>query len=71
MSVALAVVTMAVLGLQPAFAQFDPARMFVQSAAVRARYPDPPVTYATPGFRDGRKDFTSHEEMLEIGRAHV
>jgi len=40
-------------------AQFDPERAYKQSAEVRQRYPDP-----TPGFKPGRQDFTSHEEML-------
>lgn len=46
------------------FAQFDPARAYQQSSEVRQRYPDPPVIYATPGFKPGRTDFTSHAEML-------
>jgi hypothetical protein len=45
-------------------AQFDPERAYKQSAEVRQRYPDPQVVYDTPGFRPGRTDFTSHEEML-------
>lgn len=45
-------------------AQFDPERAYQQSAAVRQRYPDPPVAYDTPGFKAGRADFTSHGEML-------
>ena len=48
-------------------AQFDPERTFKQGAEVRKRYPDPQVSYDTPAFAPGRKDFTSHEEML----AHV
>ena len=53
-----------VLAALSAHAQFDPQRAYQQSAEVRARYPDPPVRYDTPGFRPGRTDFTSHEEML-------
>lgn len=45
-------------------AQFDPERAYKQGAEVRKRYPDPQVSYDTPGFRAGRGDFTSHEEML-------
>ncbi len=45
-------------------AQFDPERSYKQSAEVRLHYPDPQVAYDTPGFASGRKDFTSHEEML-------
>lgn len=50
----------------PLHAQFDPARQFQQSDAVKARYADPPIQYDTPGFAKGRTDFTSHEEMLEF-----
>lgn len=45
-------------------AQFDPERAYKQSAEVRQRYPDPQIVYDTPGFKPGRQDFTSHEEML-------
>lgn len=45
-------------------AQFDPDRVYKQSAEVKQRYPDPQVAFDTPGFRPGRSDFTSHEEML-------
>jgi murein tripeptide amidase MpaA len=44
--------------------QFDPARVYPQSAEVRKRYPDPQLSYDTPGFRASRSDFTSHDEML-------
>lgn len=50
----------------PLGAQFDAARAYRQSEAVRSRYPDPPVRYDTPGFAPGRSDFTSHEEMTEF-----
>ncbi len=46
------------------YAQFDPERAYQQSAEVRQRYPDPQVAYDTPGFKPGRADFTSHEDML-------
>ena len=49
----------------PLDAQFDPKRAYVQSDAVRQRYPDPQVQFDTPGFRPGRSDFTSHEEMMD------
>src|SRR5438046_9936590 len=45
-------------------AGFDPAREYVESDAVAARYPDPDVTLGTPGFAANRRDFTSHAEML-------
>jgi len=55
---------LALLAAAPLQAQFDPARQYRQSDAVKARYPDPPVSYQTPGFQAGRTDFTSNEEML-------
>jgi zinc carboxypeptidase len=52
------------VSLAPALhAQFDPARAYRQSEAVKQRYPDPAVQFDTPGFAPGRADFTSHEEM--------
>jgi hypothetical protein len=50
----------------PLYAQFDPANQYRQSEAVKTRYPDPPVSYRTPGFRSGRTDFTTNEEMLDF-----
>ena len=47
-----------------AHAAFDPAKASVESPAVAARYPDPDVAYATPGFTAGRPDFTSHAELM-------
>jgi len=55
------------LALLPALsaqAQFDPAKAWVEPPAIAARFPDPPVSYATPGFRAGRADFPSHAEVL-------
>ena len=49
-----------------AVARFDPARASVESPAVFARFPDPVIAYDTPGFRDGRDDFTSHAELMEF-----
>jgi hypothetical protein len=34
-----------------------------QAQAVRKRFPDPPVSFATPAFATGKTNFTSHEEM--------
>ena len=48
----------------PAAARFDSARVAVEAPAVAARFPDPAVTYDTPGFRAGRDDFTSHAELM-------
>ena len=47
-----------------AHAGFEPERARVESAAVAARFPDPDLAYATPGFRAGRTDFTSHAELV-------
>lgn len=55
---------LAALHISPLQAQFDPERAYKQSAEVRQRYPDPQIVYDTPGFKQGRRDFTSHEEML-------
>lgn len=43
-------------------AQFDPARVTPEPAAVAARFPDPPVTYPTPAFAAGRTTLPSHDE---------
>ena len=47
------------------------------TAAVAARFPDPPVVYRTPAFLSGRTDFTSNAEIAALlrglvrdGRAH-
>jgi Zinc carboxypeptidase len=61
-----ALLAAAVLAPVPLRAQFDAARVYQQSEAVRSRYPDPPVRYDTPGFAPGRSDFTSHEEMMDF-----
>lgn len=45
-------------------AQFNPARVVREPAAVAARFADPDVRYATPAFRDGRQDLPSHAEVL-------
>jgi Zinc carboxypeptidase len=47
-----------------ALAQFDPAKVVVESDAVAKRYADPAVTYPTPGFKPDRTDFASHAEVL-------
>lgn len=49
---------------QSALAEYDPAREYVESRAVALRYADPDVPIRTPGFIEGRRDFTSHAEML-------
>jgi hypothetical protein len=56
----LAFATLGALLLPPAAAQFDPAKVAPEPAAIAARYPDPPIRFATPGFREGRADFPSH-----------
>lgn len=47
-----------------AHADFDPDKISVESAPVAARFADPDVNYTTPAFREGRRDFTSHSELL-------
>ena len=54
----------ATLMCSTAQAQFNPARVERESAAVAARYADPDVHYDSPGFNAGRADFTSHAEAL-------
>ena len=49
--------------IPPAYAEYDPAREYVETAAVAARYPDPPIDLPTPGFVAGKADFTSQREM--------
>lgn len=61
---ATAILVLLALYAGPLPAQFDPEKIYKQSAEVRKRYPDPQVTYDTPGLAADRKDFTSHEEML-------
>jgi hypothetical protein len=60
----LCVSCLALLPALSAQAQFDPAKAWVEPQAIAARFPDPPVSYATPGFRAGRTDFPSHAEVL-------
>jgi predicted deacylase len=55
---------LALLAAVPAQAQFDPTKVWVEPPAIAARFPDPSVSYATPGFRAGRTDFPSHAEVL-------
>ena len=50
-------------------AQCVPGREYEQSAAVKSRYPDPPVRFATPGFAPGKTGFTSHAEMMQFVQA--
>jgi len=59
---ALAAATICAAGL--AHALFDPAREYVETAAVAARFPDPAVDIPTPAFLAGRADFTSQDEMM-------
>jgi Zinc carboxypeptidase len=42
---------------------YDPAREYVETPAVAARYPDPAVEIATPAFANGKSDFTSQGEL--------
>lgn len=60
------VVALTLAAAFPVAAQFRPERVYQQSASVQVRYPDPPVAYGTPGFKPGRADFTTHEEMMSF-----
>lgn len=51
-----------------AHAQCVAGREYRQSEAVKARYSDPPVQFATPAFRPGKTEFTSHDEMRRLLR---
>ena len=52
-----------------AHALFEPAREYVEAAAVAARFPDPAVDIPTPAFAAGRADFTSQGEMTAFAAA--
>lgn len=39
------------------------------SAAVAARFPDPPLRYDTPGLRNGRNHFTTQAELQDLLRS--
>ena len=39
-----------------------------EAPALAARFPDPPVRYATPAFASGRQAFTSNAEMQSLLR---
>jgi zinc carboxypeptidase len=51
-------------GATTAHALYDPAKEYVETPAVAARYPDPPIDIPTPAFKLGRTDFTTHEELI-------
>ena len=40
------------------------ARAYDEPDAVKSRFPDPVVSYHTPGFAAGRSDFASHDELM-------
>ncbi|TMG97279.1 MAG: peptidase M14 [Betaproteobacteria bacterium] len=45
-------------------ALYDPAREYLETPAVAARYPDPAVEIRTPAFAAGKTDFTSQDELI-------
>ncbi|HYQ99053.1 MAG TPA: M14 family zinc carboxypeptidase [Casimicrobiaceae bacterium] len=47
-------------------AYYDHTAQYEETAAVAARFPDPPGPLATPGFKSNRVDFTSHPEILKF-----
>jgi len=49
----------------PAPAPIAPAQP-TESAAVAARFPDPPVVYRTPAFEPGRAGFTTNAELRSL-----
>ena len=53
--------TIAVALLAAAFASL--ACAYDEPDAVKSRFPDPAVSYHTPGFAAGRIDFASHDEL--------
>ena len=54
--------TIAVALLAAAFASL--ACAYDEPDAVKSRFPDPAVSYHTPGFAAGRSDFASHDELM-------
>lgn len=56
-------------GSAPAVAPLPPGAPY--GAAVAARFPDPPVLYATPAFQPGRTTFTSNAELQSLMRGLV
>src|SRR5687768_8248480 len=62
----LAAAALAMFTLWPtrAPAQCAPDVEYRQSDAVRQRYPDPPLRFATPAFASGKSGFTTHDEMM-------
>src|SRR5437773_7748442 len=45
-------------------ALYDPAREYVETPAVAARYPDPAAEVRTPAFAAAKTDFTSQDELI-------
>jgi hypothetical protein len=52
-------------------ADSNAANVTREAEAVGRRFPDPEVSFTTPGFRPGREDFTSHAEALAFLEALV
>ena len=40
------------------------ANAYDEPDAVKVRFPDPAISYRTPGFAPGRNDFTTQEELV-------
>ena len=51
------------------FAEFDPSSALMEAPGVSARYPDPPIAYATPAFATGKQGFTSQAELMAFLRS--
>ena len=56
----------AAISAAPAIAQYDPAKVYVEAAAVALRYPDPDVRYMTPSLATDRNDFATHQEIYRF-----
>ena len=63
-----AAVAIAAIAFAPtvALAQYDPAQVYIESAAVAARFPDPDVRYTTPSLATERNDFATHQEVFRF-----
>lgn len=53
----------------PAWAQCARGTPYEQAEAVRSRYAEPPVRFETPAFAPGKREFTSHDELMRFVEA--
>ena len=45
-------------------AQFDPAKAVIEPESIARLFPDPAVSFTSPAFAPGRRDFTTHAEVF-------